>query len=327
MGLINNVEEVRKFIKLPQQYQEYALPVFDTAINEYLLPIIGQELYAEVLTYDENAGNEQKLLKELCQAVVANFGFLEDLIFKQVTMFDSGAGVTENESLRKLYKWELYELKEQLQKQGYAAQEGLITFLRANHATFNNWASSNYNSRTSFYIIRDGSDLSTVTGLMQPHRCYMMLRGLFSVVAETFIIPSIGSTFYEALNTKIIDASLSNTELKLVELLRSASARKVMQIAASEMNIRFSNSGFTLANNINDSAEPGREAASYTQIQTFVSNQSQLARQIMDHALEHLNKNASEAVFAEYYNSDKYIKPDDTSVKLPNSYDGLFVMR
>lgn len=326
MSIITTIEEVKAIIPLAASSSENFLPSFDLAVSEQLIPIIGQELYDALETaYEgETLSDIQKKLLTKCHAVIVPFAYVEELPLRQVNIGDTGLNVIENQESRKAFKWEFYQLLEKLYKRGYAAQEALIVFLKQNKGSFPEWDDADYNT-TGCAIIRDGSDLRGIISLQEPHRCYMMLKGIIAAIVEETIKPSISEAYYEVLNASIIADTLTEQEEKLLPKLRMSLCRLAMAKAGTELNVKFSANGFTIVYEPKDVHEDGRTNAGDSQIARFITQHLESGRALLEQAIAYMNKQASEEVFAEFYASDCY---KDPTIKLSppdnSGYKGLF---
>lgn len=301
-------QQVAAHIKIAADYRDSSLPLFNNAISQHLLPILGDTLFSALDTA-EVPDQDQTTLIDKCRAVIVPFAFAEDMALRNLQLGENGPKVTETDSTRTAHRWEYEKAEEKLMSQGYAAQELLIVYLKANFAKFTDWANSPYNSVDGFAIIRDGNDLRQVTGLEQPHRCYMKLRGLFSVIADTHLKPNISAAYYKALQTRILAGTLSTEEKELLPLLQKATSRMALALAAQEMYIHFGPSGFTVVDKTNDGGDAQRSTAKKQAMFSFAEQQKETARALFEQYIAELNKKASDQVFPEYFASDSYTAP------------------
>jgi hypothetical protein len=263
-----------------------------------------------------------------CQSVVVPFAYIMDLPLRQTLLTDTGLITTDNENVRKAFKWEYNNTVEALTTQGYSAQESLILFLKANRADFPLWENSPYNNPSSSAIIRDGADLGAVIGLLQPHRCFMLLQPIFQTLTEEFIKPALGDEYYDAFNQRIISGSLRPEEQDILPQLRMSLARKALAKAAVEMSVRFQNGSFTIIDGkfANDTPDEGRVSPAESQLNKFAELHERSARFLLERLVTSMNKKASAIVFPEYYLSDTYQDPMIDNKPDNSLYTGTFRM-
>lgn len=330
MALITKAAEIKKLLKADAALTDAGLPSFDLAESQYLIPIIGYELYdALSAAYAANTlTDDQKALLLKCQGVIAPFALLTDLPFMQATLGNNGLTVTMSEEVAQPAKWQFKEAQENLYVRGYQAQEALIMYLQAHKSTFPLWSSSDYNSAASFAFIRNGNDLSGALGVQQPHRCYMLMKGILNTQSRVYLATALGDEYFDALNARILAGTTTAQEDKILGRLRAVAARKAMEYACIELNIRFSGSGFTIVDKLADQPEEGRTNAAAAQLERLRDHYKTDAENTMQEVIKYMNANASATVFAEYFGSDLYAAPSDTETKpIDNSrYNGIFIM-
>jgi len=333
MALITTIEELKK--KLPVAYSNIAskMPTFEMAEERYLLDILGQDLYAELneAVAAEELSAAQALLLDRCQAVIAPFAYVLNLPFLQTQLTDNGLQRKEPENSRGAFRWEFNAVVDALNDLGYTAQEKLILFLKANATDFPAWANSPYNDIENFSLIRDGGDIRNVLGLQQPHRCFLMLRPIFSSVYQLYLEGAIGKEFYQALSARIVAGITTAQDKELLASLRMAAARLCMKHAAQELSIKFGvQGGFTVvdASQARDSGKEGEVDPGDSRMMVFARDMEQTGKALLDKSIAYLNANASETVFQEYFTSALYVNPN---LKKELPYDnsnrkGVFVM-
>lgn len=326
--LINTIDELLPHVRVNANLKK--LPDIGAAEQEFLLPIIGDDLYDTLLAYatDDDAEDSAPLdsLLLLCRRVIAPAAISRDLFLVQGQITDNGITIMESENTRKAFKWEFNGVQEVLLARAYAAQENLIVYLRKNGEVHTDWETSPYNDPEGFVIIRDGSELSGVLSLQQPHRCFMALKPLFSTIAETTLKDMMSEEQYYALNSKILDDSLSEEEEYLVKKLRLACGQLVMAKAVSVLNIKFGTGGFTVADKYaKEGVDEARAAADNFKETQFKEEMTNTGNALLKQAKEYMNAKASDSVFPEYFASGLYVDPEQSTPLIDNSgFNGTF---
>lgn len=327
MALITTVAEAKEHIRLADSYRVTALPNFDVAEADMVLPITGQNLYDAIKTaYDgDGLDSDQTELLGKMRAVAVPYAFMRELHTNHIRLNDTGPQVSETEDTRPMFRWEYEKLEDSLLKQTEAAQEALILYLKSKVDTFTDWKDAGYNATTECVIIRDGQDLKAVTTLLHPHRCYVLLRGLLAGLNETKIKGILGDAYYAVLHPKIVGNTTSEKETVLLTYLKFGLAHLAMAEAAIELNLRFDGNGVTIALNLKEQPNDGRATADMHRINQFVKKHNQEAELYFKKATDYLNANATDGgEFAEYYSSSLYSDPT-VSTEIDNSqYDGIF---
>lgn len=322
MALLTNISEYQAVLPIPKNASGDRLPDSDAAEYEYLVNILGTDLYDQLVTAykDEALSADQTELLALCQKVVAPFAWLNAIPLSQINLDMNGVHVIESETVRTAYKWEYNNAVGELTRRGYAAQEQLITYLIKNSDTFPLWAESSYNDAQGFMIIRSGYDMGSVHTLIQPHRCYALLRGVLLTDVADYIINHLGEAYYEDLNGRILSDTLTEDEKKVIGKLRAAATTRAMYHAAQTLSIRFAfGSGFTIAKETMDTSHEREMAAYDKQVQAFMAQMEGYAASHMSKAMKYIMTNASATKFPVFYASDKYTDPTEVGKPLDNT--------
>lgn len=331
MALIKTIEEVRKHLPVAYGNTLQSMPAVAEAEETYLVPILGNALYQALTdSYTNNVMTpSQTSLLARCQAVIVPFAYVLNLPFIQTKLTDAGLQRIEGENSRGAFRWEYNNVVNALHDRGYSAQEALILFLKNYSSDFPDWSTSPYNDPEGFAIIRDGKDLSSVLGLQQPHRSYLLLQSAFLSVKSLYLDEVFDDTFYATLTQHIIADTLSAEEKELVKLLRSACARLAMKQAAEEQSLKFTTSGFTItdAATAKDNPEEGKADPGAGRLVSFAKEMEQGGGAFLEKARTYLNAKASETVFPDYFSSSFYKAPEEER-PLPYNNDtrkGFFV--
>lgn len=308
--LIKTIEELRMYLRFPTSNVASKMPAFELAEEQYLIPVLGEGLYAELQTkYDANDMDEWWMeLLVRCQAVIAPMGYLSDLPFLQANLSDNGIMVMEPEETRKAYKWEFNELVSALNDRGYSAIELLIVFLRDNRVKFLKWEDAPYNDPDNFHVIRDGAEFGKFVAIQQPHRCYLTMKPLFLLISEFYIIPTIGGGFYRHFNDRIIEGDLSEKEKMVFKYLGNAISRLVMMQACDEMSIEFSGRGFTVADKVEVDSYGSKKDVSEGRLNRLKENMKRTGNAFLELAFDYLVKEGDDDDFVVFRNSDVFPK-------------------
>lgn len=323
-------------IKTIQEFKQYIpnltgnkMPPLAEAEGEYIAPILGETLYAsfnEKYNSTTPLNTAEKGLLQVCQAVVAPAALWYYFPFLLTTVGDSGLQQLLAENSTKPMKWEYNYMREELIRRTYAAQELLITFLKLNKSSFPEWNASPYNSTEYPALLRDGSDLRNIISLQQPNRCFLLLKSTIADVTLTFIEPLLSTEYYTVLQDRIVADTLTADDKVILPKVKMALIRKVLATAAQQMNVRLSENGFTIVQQVVDNKEEGRTNATGNQLDRFMQAYEKEADALSISVRDYLNANASESKYPEYFGSSVYQAPYTGEVgRISNEGRGLFI--
>lgn len=328
MALLEDISEYRAVLPIGKNAGGDRLPDSDAAEIDYLVPILGDKLYTSLVNAydDETLTAAQDKLLTYCQKVVAPFAWVHNLPLSQIELDTNGLHVLESGHVRSPYKFEYNNAVDELTRRGYAAQEHLILFLKQHIDDYPDWLESSYNDPQGFMLIRSGEDMASVHTLLQPHRCYSLLRGVLLTDVSEFLLNYLGEDYYYDLNARIISDTLTEDEKKIIGKLRAAATTRAMYHAAQVLNIKFAfGGGFTIAKETKEIAGEARQAAYQQQVNAFQQSMEQYSDKHIGNAIKYMNSNASSTVFPLFYSSDKYQDPATKHSLIDN--DGKKILR
>lgn len=297
------------------------LPDMTIPEERYILPILGQDLYDQLL--EPGLDEDYENLLEKCRAVLTPMAYVHHLPFLQVLVTDNGVIAMETDHSRKAYKWEYNKVIDEMTNRGYSAQELLITYLNKKTDTFSAWQESPYNDTDGFAFIRNGKELGQVLNLLQPHRSYMSLKPLFYEIGLETIQDLLGPSYYEALSQRVYNNNFESEKM-VVRYIRMIAAKLAMAKACYSLNVQLTGQGFTIADKLKDTPEEGRSGLSGKELDMFAVSMKKDAAALMERLRELLNTDASNTTFPEYFSSTKYQNPHDAGMNLNKDRTGFF---
>lgn len=326
MALITQIAILRKYVKISAtSTNTVVLPDFDIPEWKYLVPILGEALYAE-LTTNIAVGTYARLL-DLSRGIVANMAMFHDLAFLQATITDTGIKTMSSDTMQSAPKWVYKEVREGLLEKASFYAERLVEYLLSpgEDAPFS-W--NNTDIKNSLF--KTGKDFSAVHPLYQPYRTFLQLQPVIKEVEDHYIRTSIGGSFYDAFKSAALDTQLKKD---LYDLLRFAVANLTIAKAVESLSVKVTAFGFTvkMADDVDD---PYNQESTGTDRQLEMKRSAALetGTRYLQQAKALLNAKASAEIFTDYFSSDKYISPAVTAAVDPvenddNAYrNGVFAL-
>ncbi len=245
--LIKTIAEVKSVLpKLVANLNSTSLlPNFNAVEEKYLVPIIGNELYADLQTkYDGNtlSVGELALLKHI-RLVIAAYGFLDDLASTHVAITDFGVRTSATESMPKAVGWEYKAIKEFLIDKSTDGTEVLLNYLWKKKADFALWTASDQYKDFQGFLIRTGTDFNNHYKLHQPMRTFYALKGVINDVQYEYLLPALGK---ELLKYFVDETGVTAEEKVIAWTLKKALSFFTIKRAGEHYNVQFGASGFTI---------------------------------------------------------------------------------
>lgn len=325
MTLIKTIPEVIQFVRVNFANSESSLPNMERAERKYLVPVLGQAFYDEVVTkYNgQDASEPFKKVLPYIQAALAPLAYYLELPLINTQITDIGLQKTGTGQMQPVFKHDFYKVLQALLDQGMDALEELLAFLEENKTDYPAWASSDAYKDFRRFLIRTGQDYSSIYPLLHPRRCYLMLRPIMDIVQEKYVAASIGAAFFAELLAK--DAP-SDMEVAVITVLKKAIAYLTIHHATGSLAVRITEAGFTVQAADSELADPNRVAADAQNMRWAAEAAEKTGFTFLVAARKFLNDNATASVFATYFNSPYYQNPAIVKEPLNSQLKSSFVL-
>lgn len=319
MPLITTIETAKEFVKLNYNNSSSALADMAGADARFIIPLIGRDLYDQLLDEITNNVDDHHELIQLCRAAAAPLAYWIDLPTLQTKITDNGISTFDNTSQQAAHRWEFEQLSDALADKGCYALEALLDHLYANAADYAWTQPDDYK-----LIFTTGKDFNIFYPLFQPYRTFQSMRPVVRKVEDEHIRASIGDDFFEELR----DATApTDEETKAIKIIKKAVAFLTIANSVEMLPVKMSSYGFTVLIRADEKPNQGEEQAPDNLLSMMRNNADRSGQSYLLQLKEYLNKNASESVFATYYASEFYISPATTAAAIdPNSTRKIFGM-
>jgi hypothetical protein len=334
-SLINDKETVRRFVKINFINDTSSLPDFALAAERHLIPIIGQDMYDELLDqvtdFDFPAEGEDPVeiedeeLVEKCRAVIAPLAYMDQLAVIQAQITDSGIKTTNTENLQAAHRWEYNEVKDHLVDKGSFATDSLLKFLFANKDDYEPWTDSQEYKDANSLVIKTGEEFNKYFSVSQPYRVWWDLRPVINEVQDLYIKSTIGDEFLDELNAN--DAPAVEEKAALV-LIKKALTHFAIVKAIEKKSVKIGPEGFTtkVIGAYSESVGFDDAQAPDNQLSLLYNSCDNSANSYLIQLQEYLNEKATDELFATYKASKYYTAPTTTPAVSPNANRKIFGM-
>jgi len=324
MALTKTIAEIKEVLPkvVANQNSASLLPNFDAAEQTYLVPLIGNELYTLLqtkYTAEDLTPKQTALLKHI-RLFTAAYAYHDEAIASHVVVTDDGLRTMSTDNMPKAVGWEYKEHKAFLLDRALYGAENMLAYLWANKADFAEWTGSTAYKQFASLLIRTGTEFSEQYKLYQPMRTFYALRGHAEDVQNDYIVSGIGSKLVTYLVEK---EAPSADEAVIIKALKKAMAFFSIRRACDHLSVRFSDSGFTIINEImggdRESEDAGRSAASDQRIKDMKKVCDREGKNFMLSAkrllVKHRASGTSTAEFNEAYDEGPLFEYKDPSEK------------
>lgn len=254
MALITQITEIKEVLpKLVSNLNATSLlPNFNAAEEKYLVPLIGDALYADLQTkYTGNTLSPAELiLIKHIRLLTASYALMDEQAATHVFITDDGIRVAGTTDMQKAVGWEYKELKKYLKDRALDATEVLLKYLWKNKATLDLWTASDAYKQFESLLIRTGTDFSEHYMLYQPMRTFYAFKTILNDVQDEYVSSALGK---DLLNYLKDVAAPSPEEKSIIRKLKKGLAFYTIYRAGEHFPVRFSDAGFTVVADGGDS--------------------------------------------------------------------------
>lgn len=283
-------------------------PTLRMVEEHHIKPILGKTTYDALNTAYTGASTEsslttaQKNLLHQCRMIIGPYLAYYYAPKADVKLSDGGARRSETNTEKTAYQYQVTNFREQHLREAEAAIEMLLQFLEENKADYASWVASDEFKKYRSLFIKTGKEFNELFPSHTPYRNYWAMRSKMQDVEENVIRTSLGDTLYDSLKT--IDAtsaqSFSAKEKELLKRLKKAIAYFTVSYSIPFLNVRIDANGITVASggsNSNDETA-SRTKAEANAISNIIANSQQAGSMWLANAIDYLNKEENEGVFA-----------------------------
>lgn len=199
-------------------------PTIERATYDYILPIIGQTQYDELLG---NLSSTDARIVNLLEAVRRPLALLtvyEHSFVGDISFGESGLYRTETDDRKGAYKYQVNTFRAKHLNQGYNSIERLILFLDANLADYPLFTAATEYARHRSLVINYASEFAVHYDMKINRYIYQIMRPVIEEMEIFVLEPLLGQDFYTEIKTKIKANTLDAQEKQLLFYLQKSVA-------------------------------------------------------------------------------------------------------
>lgn len=331
MALIETIEEVKTHIAVNLTTEiENLIPYIEEAETRFIRPILGDELYAELLEQFEAGGsssgsgisNYDDLLKKV-QRPLIYFAYCLYEPTGNIQISDSGFHIAVNENKKAAFEWQVNRVVNSWYDIAYTGIDNLLEYLEDNIEDYPQWSSSTaFTILKSNFIVR-ASDFNKYFDIHNSRRVFVTIKAIMTKIEDFEIANAIGSDLYAEIKAQLLEtgsgsgsgAGISAANEILLPWIKNAVAHLSISRAATDKLIQINHDGVHV---VNYASEVSKRAAVPEELTPLVAAAEKDGRAYLHKLRDYLNKSATEELYAAYYNSDLYEELEDDETT-PNS--------
>jgi len=299
------MEEIRKYIPVNSSSDFDSLaPHIANAERDYLIPVIGQEMYNQLLSYyNEVNGDpyspagEGKVGKLLClvQSAVLHLSYWIGYDLLNVEVTDSGFRRTESTSVKGLWKYQDENLRGYFRIYGFNGIDTVLQYLEDNISDFPAFEGSPEYTIQKSSFIPSTLIFDRIVYIHRSRLTFLRMKPHMQLVEDTEIATILGPVAFDYMKTQIASDPPDQKVVKLLEYIRKPIAYLASALLMEESGADLNDNGLyytsTIAISSNDTE---RKPATGDRIQIMVSRNRNLGNAYLDQLRSYLVANAAD---------------------------------
>ncbi len=324
MPLITTIAEVRaNGVKVRAVNNESSVADMELAAQLYLVPVLGADLYAQLLAEYDSPTESTSIsgLLWFAQRALAPLAYWLDLPNIQTQISESGVVTTVSDKQDAAHRWEYEQVRENLAVKGCFCLEQMLNYLYSNADDLEWVTPSAYKS-----IFKTGVEFAQYFPVYQPYRTFESLRPVAKQVEDQYIRNAIGSDYFDYLRDA---ADPTAEEAKVIAFIKKAVASLTIKTAIETLSVKATTYGFTVMLQSNSELVPqGQSNAPDNQLSLMLTSTERTGINYIREMKKYMDATASETVLADYFASEYYTSAETKAAQVsPNStYTGIFSM-
>jgi hypothetical protein len=240
-------EEIKKYISVNVTTNFITIkPYIETAEAEYIKKLLGDAQYYELVEYYEDHVEPESHLGDLLKLVqksLINLAYFRGFPILVAKIGDGGAYRNETDVQKPLFKYQEAELKQMFKTDGFNGLDAVLEYLENNIESFPLFASSQNYTIFKQNFIHTTAQFDDCFPIGGSRIVFLKLRK-YMIDAENFhILPVIGKPFFDLLKNELLNNSLSEANIPVVEFLRKAIAGFAISKGILQLGISITDNG------------------------------------------------------------------------------------
>lgn len=302
------MEEVRKYIPVSTSSDFDTLaPHISNAERDYLVPVIGQDMYEKLQAFysnantDSSSGSELSItgkmtkLLSLAQSAVLHIAYWIGYDLLNVEVTDSGFRRTESSTVKGLWKYQDENLKGYFRTNGFNGIDTVLQYLEENIDDFVEFSASEEYTILKSSFIPNTLIFDRTVFINRSRLTFLRIKPHMQLVEDADIAPILGPIAFEYVKTQMLTDNPAEKVIKLLEYIRKPVAYLASALLMEESGADLKDNGLyytsTIAISNNDSEH---KPAAGDRIHVMVNRNRNLGNAYLDQLRSYLVAHASD---------------------------------
>ena len=231
--------EIQQFVK--SEYLdgiEYIRPHLEDAIEEHILPILGQEQYVNLAQRHHNKlieedSSEDFLLRHVQKTTVlfAYFQAIPEMMVQASTLLVA----PQEGNFKPIAQWQKKDLQNTYRTKAHKALDRLLAFLDENADAFPKFKESKAYKTVNQFFILNAKEFNRYRYINDSHLVFKKLAPSMRYVENHILKPLLGDNLFDSVKMQFIDNQVDEYNKPLIPLLKEALAWLTFQDGMSDI--------------------------------------------------------------------------------------------
>lgn len=312
--LFSTIAQIKEYIAINITNDFNSIkPYIKQAETKFIKPVIGKDLYTTLDEYLQASDQSSKKTNELIDKVRLPLIYYAYYLYApigNIQVSNTGIHIVTNENKKTAFEWQIDKLETSWLNTAHDFIEEVLEFLDENRADFPDWTGSEAYTKAHSLFILSAKQFNEYVFINESRRLYSAMTPIIADIEKKYILPQIGEDMFEALKTVLQASSEPSADNQtLLDKIASCVAKFTMARAVKEFSMEVIPQA--LFEKVVQVTQNAKQSASADKIMLYINELTDNAKGELKGIQEFLDENASETKYAEYYNSDLYIAPDD----------------
>ena len=335
MNLLNTTADLKAHVSGVQlnMKSETVLAYFEQVDEKYIIPAIGELMYAELTAAPFSAlSPENQLLHHKLARASAFYTILEALPSLDSAIGDFGLVNHNTENMSPVSKWRYQNRLQDSSKKGDYWLEQAMRFLETKQENYKTWILSPDFFVSNELLLRSATETTIYYPALQSRRSvYQRIKPFVPICEQKYLKDEISAGLFAYLKGLIVvyvPPPLSAEDDRLLRYVRLYLAEMVMYEAHFSLFNELTETGFRSLFTNDASSYQQDQAASETQATAFRERSWNNAQSHRRELRKYLDETASDTLYPDYYNSSLYpvVGVRKTTEQRDNSNRNSFMM-
>jgi hypothetical protein len=264
--------------------------------EDEIIPLIGDELYNELIDSVDDSSAPESLVKLLVKVrdVLAPLIFYNYIPFMNGKQGQSGIMVVENDNERQAPRWMIEKMQTEAHNKAMKAAERLLSFLEKNADDYESWTSSDVYTEYKDGFIINATEFDKYVNINKSRRIFLALKTSIKRIEEWKIKPVLGDDLFDEIKQEIAENDISTNNIKLLNFIKQAVASLSISEGITELAITIDEKGVTLYEHTGTADDPKRVPAELQRINNYSTKKEYSGNTYLKQLEEFLIKNKTD---------------------------------